>query len=106
MFVWRACNEALPTMSNLMRRKVLEDSNCPICHIKVEISGHVLWDCEAAKEVWSQGCRKVQKMSLNCSSFQGICGYLVNHLQQIELVKVAMITRLLWSRRNDFIHGK
>lgn len=59
-----------------------------------------------AKDVWSQRCRKIQKRSLNCFSFQGIWDYLVTHLNQKELMEVAMIVRLLWFRRNEFVHGK
>lgn len=36
MFTWRACSEALPTLANLKRRKVVEDSSCPICRMEPE----------------------------------------------------------------------
>ncbi|KAF5468857.1 hypothetical protein F2P56_012970 [Juglans regia] len=64
MFLWRACNEALPTLANLRRRKVVEHSSCLTCKQEAETSGHVLWGCIAAKEVWGQGVKKVQKLSV------------------------------------------
>ena len=30
-FLWRACNEILPTKANLCRRKIMNDLNCSIC---------------------------------------------------------------------------
>jgi hypothetical protein len=31
MFMWRACQNLLPTKSNLLRRRVVEKALCPIC---------------------------------------------------------------------------
>ena len=40
-FAWRACKDILPTKENLMRRKVLLDEQCEVCHGDVESSGHI-----------------------------------------------------------------
>ncbi|KAF5464491.1 hypothetical protein F2P56_014564 [Juglans regia] len=64
MFLWRACNEALPTLANLRRRKVVEHNSCLTYKQEAETSGHVLWGCIAAKDVWGQGVKKVQKLSV------------------------------------------
>ncbi|KAG6696929.1 hypothetical protein I3842_09G174000 [Carya illinoinensis] len=88
-FMWRACNEALPTMVNLMKRKIVENSSC-----------------RAAKDIWSQGSRQIQKMSTLCSSFKEVWEHLSKNLQESSLKEVAVIARLIWARRNDFIFGK
>lgn len=37
-FMWRACKKILPTKDNLMKRRVVEDSLCPICSLEAETS--------------------------------------------------------------------
>ncbi|XP_042939551.1 uncharacterized protein LOC122274591 [Carya illinoinensis] len=85
-FVRKACSEALPTCANLTRRKILEDSLCPICKREPETSGRALWGCSAARDVWSQGCIKVQKMSHHNNLFFNVWILLVQQLDQAELV--------------------
>ncbi|XP_042939357.1 uncharacterized protein LOC122274384 [Carya illinoinensis] len=89
-----------------MKRHVVTESYCPVCKLECETTEHALWSCEATKDVWSQGRRKIQKLSLNCASFKETWGHLSQHLQGEELMEVAVICRLLWTRRNGFIHGK
>ena len=56
-FAWRACRDALPTKSNLLRRKVIQEDLCESCREAPEIVGHVLWSCPKAKEAWE--CSKL-----------------------------------------------
>jgi hypothetical protein len=51
MFIWRACNEVLPTRCNLIRRKAIEIKKCPCCEVEDEDAIHALWVCPAAKDV-------------------------------------------------------
>ncbi|KAG6640000.1 hypothetical protein CIPAW_10G141100 [Carya illinoinensis] len=50
-FIWRACHESLPTKSNLVLRKVVEDPLCPICQRDKETTIHALWTCPSATDV-------------------------------------------------------
>lgn len=68
-FLWRACHEILPTKANLCSRKVTMDSCCPVCERADETTYHVLWQCPAARDVWSAGCVKFQKSCLGGPSF-------------------------------------
>ncbi|XP_041001565.1 uncharacterized protein LOC121247256 [Juglans microcarpa x Juglans regia] len=106
MFTWRACSEALPTLSNLQKRKVVEDGHCPVCKTNIETLGHVLWGCCATRDIWGQGCKKIQKMLVHSMNFLGIWDQLVKNLQQDELEEAAMVARHIWTRRNEFVHGK
>ncbi len=54
LFLWRACNNILPTKENLLRRKIVSDPTCPLCGRETETSGHVLWSCDAARAVRSE----------------------------------------------------
>ncbi|XP_042974745.1 uncharacterized protein LOC122306382 [Carya illinoinensis] len=93
-------------MANLMRRHIVTESYCPVCKLECETTEHALWSCEAARDVWSQCRKKIQKLSLNCVSFKETWGLLSQQLQGEELMEVAVICRSLWTRRNGFIHGK
>ncbi|KAG6661258.1 hypothetical protein CIPAW_03G161500 [Carya illinoinensis] len=106
MFLWKACNDSLPTFKNLQKRKVTEDKMCPICHLEEESVTHVLWSCGAAQDVWCQASRQLQKLSLEGTLFESIWGQLYRKLPKPTLEEAGMILRLIWSRRNDYVHGK
>ncbi|XP_042958050.1 uncharacterized protein LOC122293561 [Carya illinoinensis] len=105
-FMWRACSEALPTLANVKRRKVVEDNNCLICSQAIETSSHALWSCVAAQDVWKQSCKKVQKMSCHSDLFFDIWSLLVENLDATELEDSAVVLKRIWSRRNKMYHGK
>lgn len=56
-FIWRACNDALPTMSNLFRRQVSSSDRCELCQLYLEDPLHALWSCKEVEIAWN---------SLNC----------------------------------------
>ncbi|KAF5481155.1 hypothetical protein F2P56_001831 [Juglans regia] len=103
--MWKACKDVLPTLSNMWKRKIIKEVECPICKRVPEIAEHVLWDCDATKDVWSQGCKRNQKMSGHRSSFLEIWSHMIKNLQQDELDEAVMTAGLIWFRRN-LIHGK
>ena len=43
VFFWRACHNILPTRENLVKRKVITDSSCPVCENEMETTSHILW---------------------------------------------------------------
>jgi len=51
-FVWRASNNALPTMDNLLYYKVLLFATCNICRNHIEDTVHAVWESEGVKEAW------------------------------------------------------
>ncbi|XP_042969016.1 uncharacterized protein LOC122301687 [Carya illinoinensis] len=104
-FIWRACKEALPTLANL-KSIITEDSKCPICKLEPETSGHALWVCTTAKDVWNQGCIKTQKMSFQNDLFLNVWSKLNQKLDKYELEECAVMMRGIWSRRDDLMHGK
>jgi hypothetical protein len=42
IFIWRACNEVLPTKQNLFRRKAIEIKTRPYCEAEEEDAIHAL----------------------------------------------------------------
>jgi hypothetical protein len=52
MFLWRACNNILPTKENLYKKKIIDDPKCAICGGDIETLGHVIWSCAVPCDVW------------------------------------------------------
>jgi len=52
-FLWRASKYILLTNHCLARRKVAIEDKCALCGEK-ESSGHALWECKMASEVWKE----------------------------------------------------
>ncbi|XP_035543096.1 uncharacterized protein LOC118346314 [Juglans regia] len=93
-------------MANLKRRKVVKDSICLICKRESETSGHALWGCSSAQDVWCQGPKKVQKFSFHSDLVFNIWAELIGKLEPGDLNEVAATMRVIWARRNDVLHGK
>ncbi|KAF5470770.1 hypothetical protein F2P56_011261 [Juglans regia] len=100
------CAQEGETSANLRRRKVVEHSSCLTCKQEAETSGHVLWGCIAAKDVWGQGVKKVQKLSMQSDLIFDIWSRLVEILSLEELEEVAATMRGIWTRRNNTLLGK
>nr|POE82603.1 putative serine/threonine-protein kinase pbl5 [Quercus suber] len=45
LFMWHAGNDSLPTRVNLVCRKLLTESTCPLCKLEPEDTLHALWKC-------------------------------------------------------------
>jgi hypothetical protein len=61
MFVWRACQNILPTRMNLYRQKIIEEANCQCCEVEEKTLIHALWTCPAAQDVWGNKSSPFQK---------------------------------------------
>lgn len=103
LFIWKALNNCLPTKRNLYRRKVVENPNCPICNRYEETICHALWSCDAAVDVWAEGCSPVQKWSSEVMDFGMVWKKMVQSLSTEDLELSAIVLRNIWLRRNKFI---
>lgn len=41
-FIWRLCNNSLPTKVNLFNKKIVQDPLCPLCGVFPETLGHII----------------------------------------------------------------
>ena len=48
-FLWKYVSNSLPTKSNLVNRKILQDLMCHLCSSAPENVVHALWGCEKKK---------------------------------------------------------
>ncbi|XP_048497403.1 uncharacterized protein LOC104905807 [Beta vulgaris subsp. vulgaris] len=53
MFVWRLIHKALATNSNLIKRNILVQPDCYLCHQQKEDENHLFRDCSISAHVWS-----------------------------------------------------
>jgi hypothetical protein len=103
-FFWRACHNLLPTKDNLLRRKVVDDPNCPICKREPETVLHALWSCPAATDVW--GCSKMVFQKCNCddTDFLTLAELFSLKCGKENWVLFLQLARQIWMTRNKWVH--
>ncbi|XP_042979926.1 uncharacterized protein LOC122310106 [Carya illinoinensis] len=97
-FLWKAGNNLLPTKDNLFKRKVVDENSCPLCSREVETNMHVLWECYAANDIWTEDGSRVQKWNRTETDFLKLWESLMQKLNIDELELMALLT-LSWSLR-------
>ena len=104
VFRWKACQEILPTQSNLAKRRIIHDNVCPNCTRFPESTIHALWDCEVAVDVWVGSSLKLQKCAHGQANILKLMEYLFSKLslQEIELFLVQ--AWIIWNQRNKLLH--
>ena len=50
IFVWKACNDMLPSIEALVKPKISVQKLCPMCKWKNESVLHCLWSCRCLKK--------------------------------------------------------
>ena len=53
-FIWRACNNSLPTLDNLFCRQIVSFVCCNICNAHPEDILHVVWGCTKVANMWKE----------------------------------------------------
>lgn len=51
-FLWRLNSRCLATKSNLHRRRIINDTECPRCYQGEETEHHIFFECPYAKQIW------------------------------------------------------
>ena len=107
-FSWRASKNILPTKSNLGRRNILDNPTCEACDEEAKSSGHCLWSCPKACEIWT-----LSGISFECQGgvfheFRDILWYLKfgQHMDDELLGLVIMVVWCIWFNRNVVRQGK
>ena len=106
-FVWRACRDALPTKSNLLTRKVIQEDICESCREASKTVGHVLWSYPKAKEVWE--CSKLVTgwNERANQTFQDLMWMLLlnGDAGEDKVAHAVTTTWAIWQSRNEVRYG-
>lgn len=86
-FVWRVAHDLLPTREVLFRRHVTANPFCSICSREQESIFHILWQCSSSMAIWQEGCKRVQKLSLEETDGRGFLQQLHLRLNGEELLE-------------------
>ena len=103
-FMWRACKNILPTRNRLKSKGVGCEDCCALCGAS-ETSGHILWDCTFAKEVWSRSKIKLPALPKPVNEFLNLVWVVVDSCPNVNWVLFAVTAWSLWNNRNTMIHG-
>ncbi|KAJ0075170.1 hypothetical protein Patl1_34400 [Pistacia atlantica] len=87
LFLWKACQDILPTKCNLVKKRVIEESFCTFCCLEEEDVLHALWGCVATKDIWSSCSRTFQKMNNNFTDFRELVMVLLSKLEENSFTK-------------------
>nr|XP_023891465.1 uncharacterized protein LOC112003484 [Quercus suber] len=102
--MWRVCKNILPTRNRLKVKGVGCEDCCAMCGSN-ETSGHILWDCKFAKEVWSVTKTKLTAQPEPVPEFLNLVWEVMDSHPNINWVLFAVTAWSLWNNRNSVIHG-
>ncbi|XP_057451971.1 uncharacterized protein LOC130743760 [Lotus japonicus] len=107
MFLWKACNEALPVKASLFRRHIAPDPVCFICNQDEESVYHLLLGCPWTRAVWLSSQLHVQHLHQGSLTVKDWLTQLVIRLQENSedlsrgLTIVAYYLWGIWKERNE-----
>jgi len=105
-FCWKVSNNLLPNMVNLLWKKIVSNSLCPICTREPESTFHSLWRCLSAEAVWQKCSRRIQKLSCEDMDGRGLLLFFFENLSNEEVLEAITVARMIWLRRNSFVFGR
>ena len=94
--LWRAANEALPTLYNLWRRKVVTSIYCPFCKSNGEDTVHALWGCKRLLVVWEDDSVLRKCSEQKFLHFADLLAYLFMRKTCLDIDLLAVIMWLIW----------
>lgn len=105
-FMWRACNESLPTKLNLFKRKVTAKPTRDRCHCENEDTIHALWGCISLQEIWweEQTCKI--HLHENFANFRDLFQGFVLYKRPMLAETFAILAWSIWFNRNAKRMGK
>ena len=99
-FIWRACNESLPTKLNMFKRKVTNNAICEVCEAEMEDTVHAIWGCQRVKEIWWEDGFCKPHISVRFASFKDFFLGFVKAGDSTIVDRLAMVCWGIWLKRN------
>ena len=104
IFMWKACENALPTMQNLRKREVATDGVCPICGNEAKSICHALFKSNFAKNVWSRWKKCLIKICAENQDFVDVALGLFYARTNRDMEIMVVTTWAIWYNRNQCVH--
>ncbi|XP_030930993.1 uncharacterized protein LOC115956857 [Quercus lobata] len=98
VFLWRVCSNALPTLENLKRRKILDDAKFKACLAAEEDTLHAIWSCEKLQHIWFPCFSWVQTEHPQIPDVQELISWVGQWIDKLELF--AVVAWFIWNHRN------
>ena len=108
-FIWRACQNILPTQTKLLDKKISSSFSCQLCEDEPETGDHILWRCDFAQRVCSACSVPIPpRVDVN-GSFSDFLECCLRDLGFPEVEIMLTVAWMLWVARNELmwegIHG-
>ena len=100
MCTWKACQDILPTRSNLITKGVGVDNICLFCSSSLELALHVFRDCSFASEVYVYSQLCMDSRLLGQGSMCDWLALCVEFLPKTRIELLFMILHEIWRARN------
>ena len=104
--IWRATHNALPSLYNLWRRKVVRSVLCSSCKSDSEDIVHVLWSCGSLIPIWESNEVTTKLLKYKFFLFADLWEMLLKMKERLDVNLMAMIFWFIWSRRNSVRVGE
>ncbi|KAK3225258.1 hypothetical protein Dsin_005120 [Dipteronia sinensis] len=103
IFIWKMCSNAIPSLSNLWKRKIVAIPMCR-CGLGMETPGHALFWCVEAKKVW--GCTRFDGFFDECRDLHvtDVLVGLLSRVRKVELTSICIVAWALWENRNAILN--
>lgn len=102
--MWKACLNILPTKHQLRLRRIRRDEKCELCG-SYKTSGHALWGCTVAGEVWGNTRLKLPYLESMPRDFIDIVWEIKIKKPELEWELFVITAWRLWCNRNLVRHG-
>ena len=99
--LWRAAHNAIPSLYNLWRRKVVTAALCPSYKSGSEDTMHALWTCPSLLVVWSNDEMLTKLLRSKFNDFSDLLGMDFLMKDWIDPNLLAICFWLVWSKRNS-----
>ncbi|GLT61404.1 hypothetical protein SLA2020_341140 [Shorea laevis] len=104
-FIWRAILNSLPSMDNLVKRGIVQEALCPICHSSDETLMHLLFFCPHVEPIWFGSALGLNPRQLGANCFVEWWKYIKSYAKQMNcpslVVNGTIICWHVWKARNE-----
>lgn len=86
---------------------MLVDSDCDVCQVMEESSGHFFWECIPTQEIWALTKLFPPNHGVSFPSFLDLMQYRIMEKKWDPggMEKVVMVAWALWTNKNEVRHG-